>query len=61
MFGWLKRAPIARLKNEYAKKLEQALDMQRCGDVVGSSRVMAEAEAILKQIETAECGCTTSS
>ena len=57
MFRWLKRDPIKKLEMEYAKKLELARDVQRNGDIVGYSRIVAEAEEILAQIETASGDC----
>lgn len=54
MFGWFRRNPIRKLETEYAWKLEQARDVQRKGDIVGYSRLMAEADAILERIRDAE-------
>ena len=57
MLSWFRRNPIKKLEAEYAKKLEQARDVQRNGDIVGYSSIMAEANEILSQIQELECGC----
>ena len=57
MFRWLKRDPIKKLEMEYAKKLELARDVQRNGDIVGYSQIVAEAEEILVQIRKATGEC----
>lgn len=54
MLGWLKRDPVEKLKAEYARKLEQACEIQRNGDIVRYSAVMAEAESLLQQIDSLE-------
>ena len=54
MFGMFKKNPIANLEKQYAKKLEEARDQQRYGDVVAASRLTAEAETILAQIQQIE-------
>jgi hypothetical protein len=51
MLGWLKKDPIKQLEKQYAKKLEEARDLQRKGDIVAFSDATAESEAILKQID----------
>jgi len=56
MFGMFKKNPIVNLEKQYAKKLEEARDQQRYGDVVAASRLTAEAEKILAQIEQLEAG-----
>ncbi len=50
MFGIFKRDPIINLEKQYAKKLEEARDQQRYGDVVAASYLTAEADAILAEI-----------
>ena len=54
MFGIFKRDPIENLEKQYAKKLEEARDQQRYGDVVAASYLTAEADAILAEIEKLE-------
>lgn len=54
MFGIFRRDPVKVLKKEYAVKLEQARDLQRSGDIVGSSRLATEADLVLKQLEQVE-------
>lgn len=51
MLGWLKKDPIKELEKQYAKKLEEARDLQRKGDIVAFSDATAESEEILKQID----------
>lgn len=54
MFGFLKSDPVAKLKKQYAAKMEQARDIQRTGDVVAASAIVAEAEEIGKKIDELE-------
>lgn len=54
MFNLFKKDPVKKLEKEYAAKLEQGRDLQRKGDIVGYSRLAAEADDILKQIEALE-------
>ncbi|MDC0262031.1 DUF6435 family protein [Planctomycetaceae bacterium] len=54
MFGFFKTNPVKNLEKQYAKKLEEARDQQRYGDVVAASRLTAEAEEILAEIEQLE-------
>lgn len=54
MFGWLKQDPVAKLEARYSKKLEEARDEQRRGDVVAAAKLTAEAEQILSEIESLE-------
>jgi len=56
MFGFLRRNPTRQLEAQYAKKLEEARDQQRYGDVVAASKLTAEAEQILAKIEKLESG-----
>lgn len=51
MFGWGKKDPVQQLQDAYNKKLEEARDTQRKGDIVGYSALMAEAEEIGKQMD----------
>lgn len=54
MFNLFRKDPLKKLEKEYAVKLEQGRDLQRKGDIVGFSRLAAEADDILKQIEALE-------
>ena len=54
MFGIFKRDPLKALEKECAAKLQQAQDLQRKGDIVGDSRLAAEADSVLKQVEKIE-------
>lgn len=54
MFGLFKRDPLAKLEMQYAKKLQEARDQQRYGDVVAASKLTAEAMDILSEIEKLE-------
>ncbi|REJ74271.1 MAG: Lacal_2735 family protein [Planctomycetota bacterium] len=51
MFGWLKQDPVKKLELEYARMLKHARDVQRNGDIVRYSEIMAEADAVLRQID----------
>ncbi|MFK7822193.1 MAG: DUF6435 family protein [Planctomycetaceae bacterium] len=51
MLGWLKKDPVKELEKKYAKKLEEAVELQRKGDIVGFSDATAESEKILQQID----------
>lgn len=52
MFGFLKPDPVKKLRKAYDKKLEQGMHAQRNGDIKGYAMLIAEAEAIWKEIET---------
>ncbi|KAA0142881.1 MULTISPECIES: DUF6435 family protein [Gimesia] len=51
MFGWLRRDPRKKLEQAYAKKMEQARDAQRNGDIQGYASLVAESEEILQEID----------
>ena len=51
MFGLFKNDPTKKLEKEYRKKLEEARDIQRQGDVLKAGQVTTEAEEIYKKIE----------
>lgn len=55
MFGWLKRDPKKKLEQAYARKLEEARDVQRSGDIVRYSELMAEAELLMRLLDD-HCG-----
>jgi hypothetical protein len=54
MFGLFKKDPAAKLRKEYMKKMEQARDIQRNGDVVKASQLTAEAEELGRQLDELE-------
>jgi len=51
MFGFLKGDPIKKLEKQYAKKLEDARDAQRGGDMPLYATLMGEAEEIGAKID----------
>ena len=57
MFGFLKKDPLKQLKKEYAELTEQAMHLQRNGDIEAYSKVMSQAEAVYKQIQELEPSC----
>lgn len=54
MFNLFKKDPIVILKKQYAKKLEEALQYQRSGDIKTYSMLTQEAEKILAEIDQLE-------
>ena len=54
MFNLFKKDPIKELKKQYAKKLEEALQFQRNGDIKTYSILTQEAEKILAEIDQLE-------
>ncbi len=54
MFGLFRKDPVKKLEKEYARKLELARDLQRKGDIVAYSKMAAEADVVLKQLEAEE-------
>ncbi len=51
MFNFFKKDPVKKLEKAYEKLLEEAMQLQRNGDIKGYAKKMEEAEAIQKQIE----------
>lgn len=51
MFGFFKTDPIKKKEKEYAKMMEKARDIQRSGDIKGYSKMVAEAEELMDEIE----------
>jgi predicted metal-dependent hydrolase len=51
MFGWFRRDPRKKLEAQYARKLVQARDAQRNGNIQGYAALMAEAETILQELD----------
>jgi hypothetical protein len=54
VFGLFRKDPVKKLEKEYARKLELARDLQRKGDIVAYSKMAAEADVVLKQLEAEE-------
>lgn len=54
MFGFFKRDPKAQLEKEYGKKLEEAMQAQRNGDIRGYSELSAEANEIYEKLQAIE-------
>ena len=51
MFGLFKKDPIKQLEKEYMKLMEEAMNIQRSGDIKAYALKVAEAEVIQKKIE----------
>ncbi len=51
MFGLFKKDPTKELREQYAKMLEEARDLQRKGDIKGFAQKSAEAEEVAKKLE----------
>ncbi|HMO40469.1 MAG TPA: DUF6435 family protein [Saprospiraceae bacterium] len=51
MFGFFKKDPIKKLEAQYKQLMEEAMHIQRSGDIKAYSGKVAEAEAIAEQIE----------
>jgi hypothetical protein len=55
MFSWLcRRDPVKKLQMQYEQTLLQARDVQRNGDIIRYSEIVAEADCILQQIDAYE-------
>ncbi|MFY7992402.1 MAG: DUF6435 family protein [Bacteriovoracaceae bacterium] len=51
MFGFLKSDPKKKLQQEFEKKLADAVEAQRNGNIELYAKLSTEAEEILKKIE----------
>ncbi len=51
MFGLFKKDPAKKLEKEHHKLLEEAMNLQRGGDIKGYAKKMAEAEEVEKKLE----------
>lgn len=51
MFGFFKKDPKKALEQQYRKLMEEAMQIQRTGDLRAYADKIAEAEEIAKQIE----------
>lgn len=54
MFGLFKRDPVKKLKAQYEKKLLEARDAQRNGDMALFAALTEESEKIAAEIERLE-------
>ena len=50
MFGLFKKDPLKKMEKEHAKMLEEAMQIQRSGDIKGYAAKMAEADELEKKI-----------
>ena len=50
MFGLFKKDPIKKLEKEYQQLMEEAMHIQRGGDIKAYSAKVAEAEEVMKKI-----------
>lgn len=51
MFAWFRSDPAKKLQKAYERKLEQAMQASRNGDMRANAALTEEAEAILAEIE----------
>ena len=51
MFGLFKKDPVKKLERQYLKLMEEAMRIQRSGDIKSYSAKVAEAEEIQKRID----------
>lgn len=53
MFGIFKKDPVKALEQEYRKLMEEAMNIQRTGDLRAYAAKIEEAEEVAKKIEAA--------
>jgi len=51
MLKWFKKDPVKELQKQYQKLMEEAMQLQRNGDLKSYALKVAEAEEIIKKIE----------
>ncbi len=51
MFGWLKKDPAKKLEKKYLALMEEAMMIQRGGDIKAYSAKVAEAEEVMQEME----------
>jgi hypothetical protein len=51
MFNFLKKDPLKKMEKQYLALLEEAMQIQRKGDIKGYAAKMAEAEEMQQKIE----------
>ncbi len=54
MFGFFKKDPAAELTKKYQKLMEEAMQLQRKGDIKGYAAKVAEAERVQDELEKLE-------
>lgn len=53
MFGIFKKDPVKALEQEYRKLMEEAMNIQRTGDLRAYAAKIVEAEEVAKKIDAA--------
>lgn len=51
MFGLFKKDPARKLEKQYARLMEEAMQLQRGGDIKGYAAKVAEAEEVQQKLE----------
>lgn len=51
MFGLFKKDPVKKLESEYQKIMEEAMHVQRSGDLKAYAKKIEESERILAKIQ----------
>ena len=51
MFGLFKKDPVKKLEKQYSQLMEEAMHIQRSGDLKAYAAKIVEAEELAKQIE----------
>lgn len=51
MFGLFKKDPVKKLEKEYLRLMEEAMRIQRSGDIKAYSAKVAEAEEVQQKID----------
>ena len=54
MFGIFKKDPVKKLRKQYERKLTEAMQAQRSGDIKRYSELTAESETLLAKLEALE-------
>ncbi|MCB0580236.1 MAG: Lacal_2735 family protein [Phaeodactylibacter sp.] len=56
MFGLFKKDPVKKLEKEYLRLMEEAMRIQRSGDIKAYAAKVAEAEEIQQKIDALKEG-----
>ena len=56
MFGLFKKDPLVNLQKTYNQLLEEAMQLQRKGDIKGYAAKMVESEIVMNEIEKIKKG-----
>jgi hypothetical protein len=51
MFGLFKKDPVKKLEKKYLKLMEEAMEIQRGGDIKAYAQKSSEAEKVAEEIE----------